>query len=275
MLDITRFQNSLHTKVIGQQSNCENEIWDSIDSTNERALTLARQGAPAGVVIAARQQLAGRGRQGRSWHSPLDAGLYVSILLHPQLPANKLPLLSFASGVAAAEAILQITNLEIQLKWVNDLILEGKKLGGILAESVGRPDQKPQQAVIIGIGINLINPGGLLPEELIGKIAYINDTSTAPIDATALLIAYCQAFEYWYKKVEEGQEELMLNTWRQLSVTLGKQVTVHEANSTRTFSGLALDIDESGALLIQAPDNTINKIYSGDVSVRLLDGSYC
>lgn len=275
MLNITLFKSSLRTSIIGHPSGHENEVWESISSTNERALTLAQEGAPQGLVVAARHQSAGRGRQGRSWHSPPDTGLYASILLRPHLPANRLPLLSFAAGVAAAEAILLVAGLEIQLKWVNDLILAGKKVGGILAESTYSQDKQPQRAVIIGTGINLTNPGNALPAELSDKIAFINDWISEPVNINALLAAYCNAFEFWYAKVEADQTALLLNTWRKLSITLGKQVVIHDPHSIHPITGLALDIDESGALLVQATNKTISKIHAGDVSVRLQDGSYC
>src|SRR5277367_5956586 len=145
-LSLEEIQKHLETRIIGH-SDRANELWEEIGSTNTRVCELAAEGASEGVFVVARQQTAGRGRLGRVWVSPPDAGVYFSFLIKPAKPLNNIPLITLAAGLACAEAIHGVLGIRIGIKWVNDLILSGRKVGGILSELCG-------QAVVIGIGIN-------------------------------------------------------------------------------------------------------------------------
>src|SRR5688572_30152132 len=136
-LNLTTLNALLQTTQMGK-SSVPNEVWDEIDSTNTRATQLAAEGAPHGVIVAARQQNAGRGRQGRVWVSPPDAGLYISFLLRPKIALQQLPLISLGVGVAVARAVHNTCGIEVGLKWVNDVVYAHRKLGGILAEMPDR-----------------------------------------------------------------------------------------------------------------------------------------
>ena len=179
-LSLETIERLLSTRRLGRAAGRANELWEEIESTNDRAAALAAEGAPEGVLVVARQQTAGRGRLGRTWVSPPDAGVYVSVLLRPDASGTNLPLHTIACGVACVKAIWECAGLQIGLKWVNDLVANGKKLGGILAEIPSSPagyrsaatgQQRQSIALVLGAGINLRLDPGTLPEELRDKKA--------------------------------------------------------------------------------------------------------
>lgn len=159
ILNVETIRALLQTNLFGREPESILEVWDTIDSTNKHALQLAKDGAAQGTCILSREQTAGRGRLGRSWVSPPDSGIYMSIVLRPTLAMEDMPLITLATGVACAKAIEKCCGFAIGLKWVNDLILGRKKLGGILVEM-----QKP--AVVVGIGINIQHDEATVPEDL-------------------------------------------------------------------------------------------------------------
>ena len=276
--DISSIEAGLNTYIVGKSGN--NEFWDEIVSTNDRAIELAREGAPEGVIVIARQQSAGRGRQGRSWVSPKDAGIFVSVVLRPVIDMSSLPLLSFAGGVAAAQAIESVAGLRIGLKWVNDLVYEGKKLGGILAEVPGseQPAKHSKDgwmlppAVIIGFGINLCMPTDNLPEELKERVVSLDEINGSPVNANHLASELCNFFEEQYNNLRYNAGEIVLNDWKSWSVTLGKRVKASCGNEK--WEGTAIGITESGALLLQTDDGKEQILHAGELSIRLEDGRY-
>ena len=146
------------------------EVLPVIASTNSYALQLIDQGATSGTLVLARQQTAGRGRQGNEWHSPPDAGIYMSCIMRPQTSMDTWPLYTLASGVAVAKAIEKYAGIRIGLKWVNDLVYKGMKLGGILAETRNR-------ALVIGIGINIHFDKNTIPAELVNRMTWLSAIS--------------------------------------------------------------------------------------------------
>ena len=269
-LDLTLLDSRLKTSCIGKSKEL-NELWDSIDSTNKRAIELARAGTPAGVIVIARQQTAGRGRLGRTWESPANAGLYVSFLLRPACSREDIPLYTLALGVAAAQAILICTGVQVGLKWVNDLVVEGKKLGGILAEMVSMVDNNPP-ALVLGIGINVDFTAIPLPTELEGHIEWLTRLVTKPIDTNQLIAELALQLEEHSNLIESGRKEAVLNSWRRHSATLGKQVRVLSANGNK--EGTAIDINEDGALIVQTTGGERLTLHAGEITIRNLDGTY-
>jgi len=166
ILALDVIEASLATSLIGRASGHANELWPTIDSTNSRAAELASAGAAEGVLVLARQQTAGRGRQGRVWVTPQDAGIAFSVILRPTIPLTRLPLVTLATGTAVARAIESSVGVRLGLKWVNDLVLGGRKVGGILAEMSG-------PSLIIGIGINVRFSQEDIPEDLQTKIEWL------------------------------------------------------------------------------------------------------
>ncbi len=267
ILDRKNIEDALTTELIGR-GVCE--LHDTIDSTNSRAAVLAREGAPAGSLIVARQQTAGRGRQGRTWISPPDAGIAMSILLRPEIPLTRLPLITLATGVAVAQAVEALCGIQLGLKWVNDLTAGGKKVGGILAEM-------PGQALVIGIGINLRLDEGNIPDDLKNRIDWLENLAGRPLEPSLLVAEICRFLERQYFSLLEGKSQAIIDSWKHYSVTLGKEVMVVSptGDSARNISGRAVDIAESGALLIEKTDGTRVELSAGEISLRSLDGSYC
>lgn len=207
--------------------------WDEVTaSTNATALTMAIEGTPAWTLVAAGHQTAGRGRQGRVWRDRPGSALLFSLVLRPAWAPEAVGLVSLAAGAAMAEAASQLSTQEVRCKWPNDLLVDESKVGGILGEAeieAGRIGH-----VVVGIGVNL---GA--PEDVPGAGA-IGD-----LDAEALLTAFLRRF----RSLMEGLPGEILGRWRAASATLGRRVDATTVEGD-TASGVAVDVDETGALLI-------------------------
>ncbi|MBY0358194.1 MAG: biotin--[acetyl-CoA-carboxylase] ligase [Candidatus Obscuribacterales bacterium] len=264
----------LTSTIVGRSKTDANEIWQVLDSTNNRASDLARAGADEGPFVLARQQTAGRGRQGKSWLSKADSGVYISFLLRPELTPASLPLLSFVAGLACAEAVERTCGLQPGLKWVNDLVFDGRKLGGILCEAPGQETKNRQQksAVIIGIGINLDLTAIDLPAELKDRVAALDQLCGRQIDANLLVASLCSALEKYYLLLRSGKGETIIKLWKERSATLGK--TIRATLADKEIYGLAADVAADGALIVRTEENKEIRLHAGEISIRLADGSY-
>lgn len=239
-------------------------VFDTVTSTNDLLRNAAADGAPEYTVYAARSQTAGKGRQGRQFFSPPQTGLYLSILLKPQsAPAAALAVTPMAA-VAAAEAIEHCSGQNVQIKWVNDLLLNGKKICGILAESQFS-DADTLDYVILGIGINLLPPAQGFPPELqqIAGAVYPAgaDAETAFTDCAAALIS---ALIREYRRLPEKH---YLSGYRERLCMLGKAVTVCENGIEQ--QAVALAADDDLRLLVRYPDGTEQWRSTGEIRIRL------
>jgi BirA family biotin operon repressor/biotin-[acetyl-CoA-carboxylase] ligase len=258
---------SLRTAIIGQPKSSKNELWDTIDSTNTRAAQLAAEGAPEGVLVLGRQQTAGRGRHGRVWVTPPDAGIAFSALLRPTIPLTRLPLITLATGVAVAQAIEAAVGVRPGLKWVNDIVLNGRKLGGILAEMSG-------PALIIGIGINVRFAEADVPEDLVTKIEWLERATGRPVDPNLVVLELATKLEAAYNLLLANKSEEILNNWRKYSVTLGQDIESKNGASNTLIRGRAVDITAGGALVVEQENGERIELHAGEISIRKLDGSY-
>ncbi len=291
--DLSLIEAGLSTYLVAKSG--QNEIWDEIVSTNDRAIELALNGAEEGTLVLARKQTAGRGRQGRTWVSPRDAGIFMSFIFRPKLEAQMLPLFSFVAAVAAATAIENVTGTKIGLKWVNDLVYGGKKLGGILAEmpgsqrSVARPSsaeaneaslrdgaQSPHwllpPALILGMGMNLSLEGIELPAELQGKVESLDNICGGKVDANQIVAELCNSLEEQYNHLRHSTPELVIDEWKKYSHTLGKRIRASVGNEE--LEGTASDITPSGALVLTQDDGSVRILHAGEISIRMQDGTY-
>lgn len=272
-LNLERVQALLKTRLVGRAGERQNELWESIDSTNSRACEIAREGAPAGVIVLAREQTAGRGRLGRQWLSQRDAGLYMSFLLRPRQKGQELCLFTIATGVAVSEALEEATHIKVGLKWVNDLIVDGRKLGGILAEMpAGTAVDGLNSALVIGIGININADYASVPDELRTKLISLKMAGVSSLDANSIAAAIANQLERKLTMLENGQHEALVDQWRNKSITLGKEVQT--VVNGRELHGIARDITLDGALLIEKADGDRVMLHAGEVSIRNADGSY-
>jgi BirA family biotin operon repressor/biotin-[acetyl-CoA-carboxylase] ligase len=266
-LDRDLFEALLQTEIIGRTAGWKNEVWDDIDSTNARALTLAAEGAPHGLVIAARQQSAGRGRLGRTWVSPSDSGLYMTFVLRLNLPATTLPLVSLAAGTASVRGIENTCGVRAGLKWVNDVVYAGKKIGGILCE------MQTQPALVVGVGINLRLFPADMPDEIRHSADCLEHITGAPVDTNVLAANLCLEMEKAAEKLNTPADRAeVLRQWKRYSVTLGRRVTATCAGNQTT--GTAIDLAPDGGLVIEDSSGQRITLHAGEVSIRGEDGSY-
>lgn len=279
LLDLAAIESQLTTRYLGRGKN---ELHETIASTNSRALELAKASVPSGTMVLARQQTAGRGRLGRSWVSPLDSGIYASFVLRPPrnlVAIERITLYTLAAGVACAKAIGSCLFLPIGLKWVNDLVIDGKKVGGILAEmpslSVkGAMDDlaADELAIVLGIGINICFDPNEVPAELKDKLDWLQAHTELPVDKNKLLALCAKSIEECCDSIEQAKDQQLLSEWKQYSVTLGKQIRAVSGDTS--IEGQAEDITDSGALVVRKSDGHKTILYAGEISIRQSDGNY-
>lgn len=257
MLTIEGIKKNLTTRFIG----ADIYLFDAIDSTNSHAHKLAKEGAKEGTVVLSESQSRGKGRLGRSWFSPSGTNIYLSVILRPQMPASQITLLTFAAAIAVAKAIRDITGLDADIKWPNDILIKGKKVAGILSEMDAKSDTI--RFVVIGIGINVNLEKKDIPLELMDKATSIKIESNSTIDRMNLICRVLENLEKWYNLFERNGANDIIKEWKSLAITIGRDVKVQSGNSF--VEGRAVDIDENGALLIKDRNGVIQKVLSGDV----------
>ena len=233
--------------------------FDSIDSTNTEALKHARRGADEGTCIIARQQTAGRGRQGRIWTAPRDAGLYLSIVLRPRLDAKYLPLITLAAAVAVFDTLAQL-GIDADIKWPNDILVYEKKICGILAETT---ETERGLAVIVGIGINLTSQN--FPSELMDTATSLESVLNRPVTFSELEEPLLKYFDHWYSRLHEPDgASTIIPEWGSRSTYFhGKQVRVMLTNETIT--GVTDGLDTNGALRVKKVNGELAIVQAGDV----------
>lgn len=236
-------------------------LFDRVDSTNRVALELASQGLPGGVAVLAEAQEKGKGRLGRSWFSPAGVNLYFSLLLRPYQPAREFPLFSLATAVALVDAIGKATGLTPQIKWPNDIVLDEKKIAGILLESESGGEQAPPLVVGVGVNVNL-DPADF-PADLQKGAASLKAALGRPVDRSDLLIEIFSALVQQYALLET-RKDLLFQSVRERCRTLGKRVRVETAR--QQFEGWAEGVEEDGALVIRMGDGSRRRILVGDVT---------
>lgn len=234
--------------------------FDTVGSTNNEAYRLGQAGAPEGTAVIAEEQTAGKGRRGRSWHSPARKGLWLSLLLYPKklLPAEVAPLTAVA-GVAAAAALRQATGYPVSIKWPNDLLLSGRKVTGILAELKAEIEQV--HFVILGLGVNINQEPGDFPPELQQTATSFRIEGNRLFDRRQVCIRILEEMEKAYLVFLREGFAPFRETWKELSATLGEEVTV--TYDKKELRGTAVDLDETGALIVEDSNRKLHRVDSG------------
>lgn len=243
-------------------------LWfPTIDSTNVQAMQLAAEGAPHGTVLIAGHQTQGRGRMGRSFQSPEGSGVYLSVILRPNCPPEQLMHLTCAAGVAMLEATETVSGIRPGLKWINDLVVGNKKLGGILTQM--SVDKGLVQYAVIGIGINCLQQEEDFPPEIAGLATSLSLAAGRSVKPEVLAAAMVEALQKMSLRLfcEKGK---IMEAYKQSCITLGKEIQVLRADTVRP--GMAIDLDEDGGLLVRYPDGSEETVSSGEVSVRGMYG---
>ena len=242
-------------------------IENCLPSTNRELKRLAENGAPEGTTLIAREQTAGRGRMGRTFYSQKDTGLYFSCLLRPGCVPTDLMHLTCAVGVAVCKAVQKAAGVTPQIKWINDLVLENKKLGGILTELSIDPNTGLVAYAIVGIGINCLQEA--FPEELT-EIATSLRLAAGKNCTPACLAAHLMEELESLSHTLLTEKDKWMDAYRGLCITIGKEVKV--LNGENTYSGTAVNITPDGSLIVSLADGTEKVVSSGEASVRGLFG---
>lgn len=249
------------------------KYFDRVDSTNLRAKELAAD-CEDGTVIVAGEQTAGNGRYGRKWESKEGAGIYMSVILKPEIPPEEVQLITLAASVAVATALKETTGIAAGIKWPNDVVLDGRKVCGIL--TVMSSEMERVNYIVLGIGINFSQKNEDFPEELqdkaISVLEYLRKYKPAAteIKRSDLARAVFVKLDELYGMLLDGRKREITELWRKNSATLGKEIWV--TGKDADYTGKAVDITDDGRLVVICEDGSRKELLSGEVSVRGLLG---
>lgn len=257
--------NGVEEGIVGTEFSGRVIHLPTVGSTNTLALGAAQAGARGGVWVAD-EQTAGRGRGGHGWHSVAGDGLYVSALITPSLPIRRALLISLATGLAAKHAVAEVTGLDADIRWPNDLLLNGKKCGGILVETAVTPPNTPNSEAIlryavIGVGINLNQK--IFPDDIAQLATSLHIESKTLVSREAMLIALLRALDAELRLLTIGHEGRLLERFADASTWVqGKRVRVEESGG---YTGVTAGMDTNGFLLVDGDDGVRRMVLSGGV----------
>lgn len=247
-------------------AGCEIYYFDSIDSTNTKAKELAEEGHPSGTLVVADRQTAGKGRRGRSWESPSGIGIFMTLMLKPEINPNHASMLTLVAAMATTRAIRRVTGVPAMIKWPNDIVMNGKKVCGILTEMSAQFDYINH--IVIGIGINVHNED--FPEEIAQTASSIYLESGQHIHRASLIEAFLEEFEDVYAEYLKTEDmEGLMKEYDAMLVNRGRQVRVLDPKEP--FEGKAMGITKKGELIVDTWESR-KLVSSGEVSVRGIYG---
>jgi len=239
------------------------EVYRTVTSTNSILRQKAEVGAGEGTVVVASEQTAGRGRLGRSFFSPADTGLYISVLLRPALPAERSTLITTAAAVAVCDAIEAVSNARPGIKWVNDVFIDGRKVCGILTEASFHMESGRLEYAVLGVGINVYEPENGFPDD-IRDIAGSLFPKRIPDARNRLAAEFLRRFMGIYENLDTAA---FVDEYRRHSLAIGRQVTVISARGSRPAE--AIDVDEECRLIVRYRDGQTDVLSSGEISIKL------
>lgn len=256
-----KIQDGLQTEFIGKEIHHFAEV----ASTNDVAKKFAVSGAEEGTVIIAETQTGGRGRVGRGWFSP-KGGVWFSIILRPEVGPEDALRLTLTTAVAVARVIKKTLRLNCEIKWPNDVLIKGKKVCGILTEMT--TSGKIVEFVVLGVGINANVSVDSFPEHLRNSATSLKEELGEEVSRERFLQALLEELERYYQMFTRREFDLILEEWRELAKFLGSHLEV--VSCGEKLVGLAVDVDQTGALLIKTRDGKVRRVVSGDISLRKL-----
>jgi BirA family biotin operon repressor/biotin-[acetyl-CoA-carboxylase] ligase len=257
-LSVESIQAGLATQFVGQNVVCLAEV----GSTNDTARLLAQEQAPEGSLVVADYQTQGRGRLARRWQAPAGSSLLLSLVFRPPLAPSQVQRLVMVCSLAVADAVEAETGLAVDLKWPNDLLIDGAKAGGILVEMASTGERV--EFVIVGIGLNVNLDPAELPQDLLMPATSLSQKAGRQIVRASLLRALLQKIERRYVAMLEGTQPQ--DEWAGRLVTLGRPVSVSGPGSV--LEGVAEGVDADGALLVRRADGGLERVLAGDVTPR-------
>jgi len=244
----------LNTKIIGQKV----VFYTETTSTNDIALELAGKGADEGTLVIADSQTMGKGRRNRKWLAPAGTSILASLILCPLIELSQINKIVLITAISIVYAIRNVTHLPALIKWPNDVVINSKKIAGILAET--KTEKNSVSYIVVGFGINVNVPKISFPEEIADIATSLSIESGCEISRIYLLQEILRQIESRYLKLDNDS---FLDEWKNLSATIGRQVQIEYPDSIKT--GLALDIDENGALTIKLNTGEIQRIVNDDI----------
>ncbi len=250
----------LITEVFGQRDYF---YYPSIDSTNQQARMLASQGYSEGTVVVADMQTDGRGRRGRSWYSPAGQGIYISLILRPRISLKEISRISLIPAVALAETLQEELGLDARIKWPNDILINHKKIAGVLSEAV--TDMDGVEFVVIGMGLNINNSTSDFPDDFRTVPTSILAETKQPVSRVKILQSLLAKLEHHYNLLQNGDFSITLTAGKRLSMVIGQQVNLETSRGWVT--GQAVDIDENGYLLVHDGAGGVHTVISGEIEV--------
>jgi BirA family biotin operon repressor/biotin-[acetyl-CoA-carboxylase] ligase len=238
-------------------------VMDEVDSTQTVVHRLAAEGAPHGTLVAAEAQTAGKGRMGRTWLSPAGKGIWMSLLIRPPLPVSLAPQMTLVAAVALCRALRRETGADIGIKWPNDLLsADGRKLCGILVESVGEDERV--RHMVVGVGIDCHLEEEDYPPELAGKATSLYLLTGRRFDRAALAGAFLKEFDALYRLYFAEGFDPIRTLWESLSVTIGRRIC-HRAGD-RLTEGVAERMDERGGLVVRTDSGGHVTLLAGEIA---------
>lgn len=255
-----RFTYDSLRRALGQQPF---RFYERVTSTQDlaRDWALSDPDLPSGALVIAEEQTAGRGRQGRAWHTPPGAALALSMILRPHLTPDQLPRMTMLGGVAVAAMLSPLLGDAVALKWPNDVLIRGRKVCGILSEATWEGDR--MGPIVLGIGINVrVDFAGT---DLEGRATSLETELGRPVDRHTLLANLVGHLLHWSRRV---QDPILIDVWRGWLKTLGRRVTVYpQLDGGAAFEGLAEAVDDSGALIVRLDSGEQRRIIAADVAL--------
>lgn len=249
----------LTTEFIGKNIHYE----ETVESTQKIAHRLSSENVPEGTVVIAEEQISGRGRMNRPWHSPKYTGIWMSLILRPNIPLTKAPQLTLLTAVAIVQAIEEVTGLNPEIKWPNDILLNGKKITGILTEMQAESDQI--HSIIIGMGLNVNQTKDDFPPELQNIASSLLIEKGDALSRASIIRSIFTHFEKLYLLfLEKGFYPIKL-LWEGYAISIGKMIKARTL--TGVIEGKALGITDEGVLKIEDASGVIHHVYSADIEL--------
>jgi BirA family biotin operon repressor/biotin-[acetyl-CoA-carboxylase] ligase len=256
-------ESGIRRYLTGEAQDLLLHVYDSVDSTNLVLRRLAGEGAPEGTVAVAARQTGGRGRKGRSFFSPLGTGVYVSLLLKPKIAPDDATLITTTAAVAVCGALEALSGRPAEIKWVNDVFMDGRKVCGILTEGSFDMESGQFEYAVLGVGVNVYAPDGGFPPEIV-RIAGAALDAPAPDAKNRAVAEYLNRFLPLYRTL--GSAETAAE-YRRRSFVLGREITV--LSESGEMSARALDVDDRCRLVVEYGDGRRESLGTGEISIKV------
>jgi len=259
--DRSTIVSKLNTEILGKSLY----FFDTIDSTNDELKRMAADGACEGTVVVSACQTGGKGRRGRHWQSDADVGIYMSVLLRPELSPENVQSITLLASSAVCKALDKYVPNKLGIKWPNDILINNKKVCGILTEMTSEPDKV--QAIILGIGLNVWNKEEDFRDGLAETATSLSLNTDKELSRSLLVADILHELEDLYLGfAEKGDTSSFMDIWRSFSITIGRDIIIYQGDNK--WQAKALDVLDDGRLLVETPDGQRRTILSGEISIR-------